>query len=250
MRWTKGSPINIKTSSKDEIPGPHGLHTPFCEGLVSPVLNSAEELPAVQAGREAHGVRCCGIRLTRVRVVPKPLTFSQELHELSKKQTPSSPKPLGQSFWVTEPPPSRNEQGRGFVLAAEMPGASGRGLPASPQKHIYSKDSKCGSNVARALPARLASFSSQANHLAGMPTPRRSAEQRSRHGRGVSGAETGSPMGRGRQSLNPPAAEQALTQGVGEGPWKPWRGSLPSQRLPRYPKEKLCSQRDQRWDQG
>lgn len=150
--------------------------------------------------------------------------LSQELHKLSKKQTPSPSKPLGRCFWargVPDPPPSRNEQGGGFTLAAETPGTNGRGLPTSPQKHVYSKDSKCGSNVARALPACLASFSSQANHLAGTLTPCRSAEQRSRHGQGVSSTDTGSPMGWRRQRLNPTAAEQALMQGAGEGPWKP-----------------------------
>lgn len=98
------------------------------------------------------------------QAVPKPLTLSQELRKLSKKQTPSPSKPLGRCFWargVSEPPPSRNEQGSGFALAAKTPGTSGRGLPTSPQKHIYSKDSDRGSNVASALPARLASFSSQ-----------------------------------------------------------------------------------------
>lgn len=189
------------------------LRTPFCEGLVSPVLNSAEELPAVQAGREAVSIRCCSTRLAPVQAVPKPLMLSPELHELSKKQPPSPSKPLGRCFWargVSEHPPSRNEQGRGFARAAETPGAGGRGLPTSPQKHIYSKDSKRGSTVARALPARLASFSSQANHLAGMRTPCRSAEQRSRRGRGVSGAHMGSAMGWGGQRLNPTAAEEAL----------------------------------------
>lgn len=67
MSWTTDTPINSKKWYKDETPGPCGLRTPFCEGLVSPVLNSAEELPAVQAGREAGSVRCCGIRLTPQR---------------------------------------------------------------------------------------------------------------------------------------------------------------------------------------
>lgn len=148
------------------------------------------------------------------QAVLKPLMLSQELHKLSKKRTPSLSKPLGWCFWaqgISEPPPSRNEQGRGFTLAAAMPSASGRGLPTRPRKHIYSKDSKRASNVASALPARLASFSSQANHLASALTPCRSAEQRSRHRRGVSGAKMGSPMGWGRQRLNLTAAEQALT---------------------------------------
>lgn len=64
------------------------------------------------------------------------------------------------------------------MLAVETPGSNGRGLPTSPQKNIYSKDSKHGLNVARVLPVCLASFRSQANHLAGVLTPCRSAEQR------------------------------------------------------------------------
>lgn len=117
--WTRDTPIRIETWPKDKTPGASGLHTPFGEGLVSPVLNSAEELPAVQAGREAEGVRRCGACPTPAQAAPKPLMLSQELHKVSKKQTPSPSKPLGGCFWargISEPPPSRNEQDRGLVL--------------------------------------------------------------------------------------------------------------------------------------
>lgn len=58
-----------------ETPAGRGLHTPFCEGLVSPVLNPAEELPAIQAGREMCSVTRCGSP-SRCHKLPQTLCCS------------------------------------------------------------------------------------------------------------------------------------------------------------------------------
>lgn len=124
---------------------------------------------------ESRGCHKLWVHLTLPQAAPNPLL-------LSRKQSPSPSKSLGWCFWgVSEPPPSRNQRGRG---------AGGRGHPSSPQKHIYSKGSKRGLKSVRALPAHVASFCSRANCLSSTMSQHKSAEQSS--GR-ISSVTMGSP---------------------------------------------------------
>lgn len=117
-----------------------GHHTPLREGLVSPVLDPAEELPTIQAGREAAGLgtegACQQPQLEQRQTLWCP---ARSCMSSARDAAPLHPH---SEVDTSRQRCSRNERGRGFACAAEMPGTNGRGLPTKPQKHIYSKDSK------------------------------------------------------------------------------------------------------------
>lgn len=170
---------------------------------------------------ESRGCHKLWVHLTLPQAAPNPLL-------LSRKQSPSPSKSLGWCFWgVSEPPPSRNQRGRG---------AGGRGHPSSPQKHIYSKGSKRGLKSVRALPAHVASFCSRANCLSSTMSQHKSAEQSS--GR-ISSVTMGSPSW--DTGAGPCCSSASPMGGVGETLW----GSLP-----RYPQGNAAPTeiRTEEWD--
>lgn len=133
-------PTRSKKLPKDWIEVTVGHHTPLREGLVSPVLDPAEELPTIQAGREAAGL---GIgRPCEQPQLKQPQTFWCPAKSCMSSARDAPPLHPHSEVDTSRQQCSRNERSRGFACAAEMPGTNGRGLPTKPQKHIYSKDSK------------------------------------------------------------------------------------------------------------